>query len=161
MGHPAEKVLPEGMQGRRGVVLRGLHFDGMKTVLGQDSRREQKVDFDVVPMHRRVVMRVEIQGMAGACQHLGDEVFVEHALVDAEAVVHELFVCFSLFDFLFGERLTDEEPGIAHIAFHFRFVGVERQSDIRVAGHEAEVCHHGILEPEKGFGHAGCTFRGT
>ena len=106
-----------------GFDLNGIHFVFCLTVVGNDE-----VDLNVVALFLLAVMGVEEQPVTTGCQHLRNDIFVEHSLVQPQFAIQDLLVDFILQQLVFVESVADKQPRVPQIALSSQGVSVSAVS---------------------------------
>ena len=89
--------------------------------------------------------------MAIGRQHLCNDIFIQHSLVQTQLAVQNLFVDFILQQLVFIESVADKQPRVAQVALDIGIGFCQGQTHVGVAGSAAFVGNHGIGQPEEGF----------
>ena len=85
-------LLPESQQGFDGVIGAGFDFNGIHLVLRLAVVGDDEVYLDVVAFLFCVILGVEEQSMTIGSQHLGDDIFIEHSLVQPQLSGENLLI---------------------------------------------------------------------
>ena len=141
------KPPPELIQGRMGAVIPGLHLDGGDLL----PLCDKKVDLHMIFSMQIVAAGVEVKPVPIAPEHMGHDVFHDHALVDVQPVKKDRPVQLVVGEGGIHKGQGHQQTGIRHVALLGGVVRAEGQPHAGVGGVEAGVDHHGLIEPQKGI----------
>ena len=139
---PGFVFLPEFQQRVRCVACAGFDLNGVHFIFCLAVVGDNEVDFDVVALFLLAVMGVEEQPVTIGCQHLRNDIFVEHSLVQTQLAVQNLFVDFILQQLVFIESVADKQPRVAQVALDIGIGFCQGQTHVGVAGSAAFVGNH-------------------
>ena len=148
---PGFVFLPEFQQRVRCVACAGFDLNGVHFIFCLAVIGDNEVDFNVVALFLLAVMGVEEQPVTIGCQHLRNDIFVEHSLVQPQFAIQDLLVDFILQQLVFVESVAEKQPRVPQIALDIGVRFCQRQPHIGVIGTAAFIGDHGIGQPEEGF----------
>ena len=109
---PGFVFLPEFQQRVRCVACAGFDLNGVHFIFCLAVVGDNEVDFNVVALFLLAVVGIEEQPMAIGRQHLCNDIFIQHSLVQTQLAVQNLFVDFILQQLVFIESVADKQPRV-------------------------------------------------
>lgn len=109
---PGFVFLPEFQQRVRCVACAGFDLNGVHFIFCLAVIGDNEVDFNVVALFLLAVMGVEEQPVTIGCQHLRNDIFVEHSLVQPQFAIQDLLVDFILQQLVFVESVAEKQPRV-------------------------------------------------